>query len=45
MKKHALALALLLGPGLLGAMRPAPDYLKGAVVYQIALRNFTRGGV
>ena len=26
------------------AMRPAPDYLKGAVVYQIALRNFTREG-
>lgn len=26
------------------AMRPAPVYLKGAVVYQIALRNFTREG-
>ena len=48
MKRHAVTLALagslLLGSDLLGAMRPAPDYLKGAVVYQIALRNFTRGG-
>ena len=27
-----------------GAMRPTPDYLKSAVVYQIVLRNFTRDG-
>lgn len=27
-----------------GAMRPAPEYLKSAVVYQIVLRNFTRDG-
>ena len=28
----------------LAAMRPTPAYLKSAVVYQIALRNFTREG-
>ena len=27
-----------------GAMRPTPEYLKSAVVYQIVLRNFTRDG-
>ena len=27
-----------------GAMRPTPEYLKRAVVYQIVLRNFTRDG-
>ncbi|MBP5227678.1 MAG: hypothetical protein J6336_09875 [Kiritimatiellae bacterium] len=27
-----------------GAMRPTPEYLKHAVVYQIVLRNFTRDG-
>ncbi len=26
------------------AKRPVPEYLKSAVVYQIVLRNFTRGG-
>ena len=26
------------------AKRPAPEWLRSAVVYQIALRNFTRGG-
>ena len=26
------------------ALRPTPEYLKRAVVYQIVLRNFTRGG-
>lgn len=26
------------------AMRPTPDYLKSAVVYQVVLRNFTRDG-
>ena len=25
-------------------MRPAPEYLKSAVVYQMVLRNFTRDG-
>ena len=25
-----------------GAMRPTPEYLKRAVVYQMVLRNFTR---
>ena len=28
----------------MGAMRPTPEYLKKAVVYQIVLRNFTRDG-
>lgn len=27
-----------------GAMRPTPEYLKRAVVYQVVLRNFTRDG-
>lgn len=27
-----------------GAMRPTPEYLKSAVVYQMVLRNFTRDG-
>ena len=27
-----------------GAMRPTPEYLKRAVVYQMVLRNFTRDG-
>ena len=27
-----------------GAMRPTPEYLKSAVVYQLVLRNFTRDG-
>ena len=27
-----------------GAVRPAPEYLKRATVYQIVLRNFTRDG-
>ena len=27
-----------------GAMRPTPEYLKRATVYQIVLRNFTRDG-
>ena len=26
------------------AMRPTPEYLKRAVVYQVVLRNFTRDG-
>ena len=28
----------------MGAMRPTPEYLKSAVVYQMVLRNFTRDG-
>ena len=28
----------------MGAMRPTPEYLKSAVVYQLVLRNFTRDG-
>ena len=27
-----------------GAMRPTPEYLKRATMYQIVLRNFTRDG-
>jgi len=39
-----LALALFAGLTASSAMRPTPDYLKKAVVYQIVLRNFTRDG-
>lgn len=44
MKKMILLSALvgaLVGGG---AMRPTPDYLKKAMVYQVVLRNFTRDG-
>lgn len=44
MKKVILLSALV---GVLagwGAMRPTPDYLKKATVYQVVLRNFTRDG-
>lgn len=44
MKKMILFSALV---GVLagwGAMRPTPDYLKKATVYQVVLRNFTRDG-
>ena len=47
MMKSMLALAatiLLVAPAAEGAMRPTPDYLKRAVVYQVVLRNFTRDG-
>ena len=37
-------IALAVCDGLHGAMRPTPDYLKRATVYQIVLRNFTRDG-
>ena len=37
------AIALLVGCAW-GAMRPTPDYLKRATVYQVVLRNFTRDG-
>lgn len=36
--------AALSANALSAAMRPTPDYLKRAVVYQVVLRNFTRGG-
>ncbi len=39
----ALVLGALAAP-LPAAMRPTPDYLKRATVYQIVLRNFTRDG-
>ena len=38
-----IAAALAAGAAF-GAMRPTPEYLKSAVVYQIVLRNFTRDG-
>jgi len=38
------ATALLATGTAFGAMRPTPEYLKSAVVYQIVLRNFTRDG-
>ena len=38
-----IAVALAVGTAF-GAMRPTPEYLKSAVVYQIVLRNFTRDG-
>ena len=38
------AVALFAALGTSGAMRPTPEYLKSAVVYQIVLRNFTRDG-
>ena len=38
-----IAAALAAGTAF-GAMRPTPEYLKSAVVYQIVLRNFTRDG-
>lgn len=44
MKKLAFALFCVLGVSLSGAMRPTPEYLKQAVVYQVVLRNFTRDG-
>ena len=39
-----LLLSLLSFGSASAAMRPTPDYLKRAVVYQIVLRNFTRDG-
>ena len=44
MKRLVLVLAALAALGAAAAMRPTPDYLKRATVYQIALRNFTRDG-
>lgn len=44
-KKTVFALGMM-AVGLAGraAMRPTPDYLRKAVVYQVVLRNFTRDG-
>ena len=47
MMKSAVALAataLLSALTAEAAMRPTPEYLKRAVVYQVVLRNFTRDG-
>jgi len=45
MKRTAFGFAACMAAGLaFGAMRPTPEYLKSAVVYQIVLRNFTRDG-
>ena len=38
------AAACLAACAAFGAMRPTPEYLKSAVVYQLVLRNFTRDG-
>ena len=45
MKRIAVGLMAWLAAGAaFGAMRPTPEYLKSAVVYQLVLRNFTRDG-
>ena len=45
MKKMMVCMAASLTASLaMGALRPAPEYLKKAVVYQMVLRNFTRDG-
>ena len=45
LKGFAAVLAALAAWGTASAAtRPVPEYLKSAVVYQIVLRNFTRGG-
>ena len=44
MKRLVFALSCAVGATLFGAMRPTPEYLKKAVVYQVVLRNFTRDG-
>ena len=45
MKKRVITLvSVALASGLWAAMRPTPDYLRRATVYQIVLRNFTRDG-
>ena len=44
MKRLILILATLSTIVTTAAMRPTPDYLKRATVYQIVLRNFTRDG-
>ena len=42
--KSLLAVALAACYVAHGAMRPTPEYLKRATMYQIVLRNFTRDG-
>ena len=45
MKRIMFCMTACLAAGLAtGAMRPTPEYLKSAVVYQLVLRNFTRDG-
>lgn len=45
MKRSLVTLFLTaLAVNLLAAMRPMPEYLKRATVYQVVLRNFTRDG-
>ena len=45
MKQIMFGVTACLAAGLVvGAMRPTPEYLKSAVVYQMVLRNFTRDG-
>lgn len=44
MKKAVFAVCLLCTVASPAALRPTPEYLKRAVIYQIVLRNFTRGG-
>lgn len=44
MKRLLLLLPVAWATGLTAAMRPTPDYLKSATVYQVVLRNFTRDG-
>ena len=45
MKRIFFYMTVCLTAGLaMGAMRPTPEYLKSAVVYQLVLRNFTRDG-
>lgn len=43
-RQMTIACVVLAALSLAGAPRPTPEYLKRAVVYQIVLRNFTRGG-
>jgi len=40
----AAVLAAVVASDVTAAMRPTPDYLQKAVVYQVVLRNFTRDG-
>ena len=43
--RNLIIIGLVCAAGSLSAaMRPTPEYLNKAVVYQIVLRNFTRGG-
>ena len=44
MKRLLFVCACAVVATLFGAMRPTPQYLKSAVVYQVVLRNFTRDG-